>query len=230
MRSSGWKKLVFELTSQWAVPIRLPVRCEDRKYQPMTKNMIVYLIGFPGSGKLTVARELARLLPSIVVDNHFVNNVIFSLIDPDGRSKLPQSVWVNVRKVREAVFDTIQHLSKPDRNFILTNALIDGLEADRRCFEEVQALARARGAKFHVFRLLVSTDELCRRIASSGRAELFKEIDVDAAKERAETEDVFVPKECPYTDLDTTSMSASECASEIMSKIRVGDICDHGST
>jgi shikimate kinase len=35
----------------------------------MLKNVMVYLVGFSGTGKLTVARELASILQARVVDN-----------------------------------------------------------------------------------------------------------------------------------------------------------------
>lgn len=51
-------------------------------------NAIVYLFGFPGVAKYTVAREIAAGAGARVVDNHYVNNPIFGLLDLDGLTPL----------------------------------------------------------------------------------------------------------------------------------------------
>ena len=70
-------------------------------------NIFLYLLGFAGTGKLTIARAFARSVGAKVVDNHWINNPIFGLIDPDGVSPLPDAVWSQTAKVREAVLETI---------------------------------------------------------------------------------------------------------------------------
>ena len=59
-------------------------------------NVVVYLVGFASTGKLTIARELAPMLNAKVVDNHWVNNPIFGLLETDGKTKLPDAVWDRV--------------------------------------------------------------------------------------------------------------------------------------
>lgn len=44
----------------------------------MLKNVMVYLVGLSGVGKLTVARHLALLLNARVVDNRWINNPLSS--------------------------------------------------------------------------------------------------------------------------------------------------------
>ena len=56
-------------------------------------NIFLYLLGFAGTGKLTIARAFARSVGAEVVDNHWINNPIFGLIDADGVSPLPDAVW-----------------------------------------------------------------------------------------------------------------------------------------
>jgi shikimate kinase len=48
---------------------------------------LIYLIGFAGCGKLTIAKAIQKKIDCILVDNHLINNVIFSLIDPDGKTR-----------------------------------------------------------------------------------------------------------------------------------------------
>ncbi|MFP3021702.1 MULTISPECIES: hypothetical protein [unclassified Wolbachia] len=43
--------------------------------------MIIYLIGFSGNGKLTIAKELCNIIDGVIVDNNLFNNIIFDMID-----------------------------------------------------------------------------------------------------------------------------------------------------
>src|SRR6202030_2215671 len=83
------------------------------------------LIGFAGTGKLTVARVLRDRLAAHgaqvrLVDNHYINNPILHLIDVDGEKPLPAGTWDRVGEVRDAVFRTIEMLSPKSWSFIFT--------------------------------------------------------------------------------------------------------------
>lgn len=47
----------------------------------MTRPVTLYLIGFAGTGEYTIAKEIANHGYK-VVDNHLINNPIFSLLGP----------------------------------------------------------------------------------------------------------------------------------------------------
>src|SRR4029453_11754794 len=132
-------------------------------------NVILYLIGFAGTGKLTIAHAILARAPFLLVDNHFINNVVFRLIDTDGNRPPPPRVWEKVGKVRAIVFDTMRELAQPARNFVLTNELVEGAAKDEKVFQEGRALARARGAAFLPVRLLIAPEELARRVVSPQR-------------------------------------------------------------
>lgn len=180
----------------------------------------IYLIGFAGCGKLTIAQAIQARCDCILVDNHLINNVIFSLIDPDGKTKLPDKVWEHVRRVRSAVLDTIRDLAKPGRAFIFTNELLEGEERDRQLFMEIADLARHRGAVFLPVRLTIAPVELARRVVSPGRAERFKEIDPQAALTKAWGREVFKPHGCDFLELDVTTITAEEAAERILAGLR----------
>ncbi|HEX6477597.1 MAG TPA: hypothetical protein VF043_02040 [Ktedonobacteraceae bacterium] len=50
------------------------------------QNTIVYLIGYAGTGKYTIAKELARLTGAVIVDNHLINNPVFSIVGASGNT------------------------------------------------------------------------------------------------------------------------------------------------
>jgi hypothetical protein len=154
----------------------------------------IYLIGFAGCGKLTIAQAIQARCDYILVDNHLVNNVIFALIDPDEKTPLPDRVWENVRRVRAAVLDTIRDMAKPGRTFVFANELLEGAEHDRQLFLEIAELARHRGALFLPVRLTISPIELARRVVAPGRAERLKAIDPQAALTKAREREVLRPR------------------------------------
>lgn len=180
----------------------------------------VYLIGFAGCGKLTIAQALRAQWPCILVDNHLVNNVILSLVDPDGRSKLPAQLWANVRRVRAAALDTIRDFAKPGRSFAFTNELIEGDPDSLNAFLEISELAHERGAVFLPVRLTVAPDELERRVVSLGRAGSLKATDGEAARTRASSLEVFKPTGAPYLELDVTHLSPEQAADGIVAELR----------
>ena len=152
--------------------------------RPTLSNTILHLIGFAGTGKLTIGREIASLTPEFqLVDNHFVNNVIFSLIHADGKTKLPKEVWDRVGEVRAAVLRTIEELSPSDYSFVFTNQIIGGNEKHEREFERFRAVAETRGALYLPVRLLISPTELCRRITSPDREKSMK-VSLEEASKR----------------------------------------------
>ena len=180
---------------------------------------VIYLIGFAGCGKLTIARAIQARFDCILVDNHLVNNVIFSLIDPDGKTKLPPKVWENILQVRAAVLDTIRHLAKPGRSFIFTNELLEGDPRDWDVFLETAQLARDRGAAFLPVRLTISPDELARRVVSPGRAERLKEIDAEASLKKARECEVLKPKGYSCLEIDVTDAKPEDVAGRIIGRL-----------
>jgi hypothetical protein len=180
----------------------------------------IYLIGFAGCGKLTIAQAIQARCDCILVDNHLVNNVIFSLIDPDGMTPLPDRVWENVRRVRAAVLDTIRDIAKPGRTFVFTNELLEGAEHDRQLFIEIAELARHRGALFLPVRLIISPVELARRVVAPGRAERLKAIDPQAALTKALEREVLRPHGFSFLEIDVTTTTAEEVAESILVSLR----------
>ena len=175
----------------------------------------VHIIGFAGSGKLSIATQLAQRLPAILVDNHFINNVVLGLIEPDGVTPLAPGVWVNIRKVRAVVLETIQDHAKAGRSFVFTNEILEGDPLAEKACEDIARVAQARGAVYVPVRLLISPQELARRVASPERAAKLKEIDADAALRKAETRRVFAPPNHKCLDLTVTDLSPEQAADEI---------------
>ncbi len=180
----------------------------------------VHLLGFAGSGKLTIAKELAPRLPAILVDNHFINNVVLGLIEPDGVTPLEPEVWVNIRKVRAVVLETILHHAKPGRSFVFTNELLEGEPLAEQACEDIARVAHARGATYLPVRLLITPEELVLRVASPERVSKLKEVDTEAALRKAQTRQVFTPLNHECLDIMVTDLTPNQAAEEIALHVR----------
>jgi DUF438 domain-containing protein len=182
-------------------------------------NLFIYLVGFAGTGKLTIAHAFAPLIDAKVIDNHWINNPIFGLIDPDGMTPLPDAVWVQAAKVREAVLETIATLARPEANFVFTHEGVEGDPVDRAIFESIRSTAARRGACFVPVRLLCEEGELVRRIQSPERAGMFKCIDPADAINKSRHHTVLDPMLPATLTLDVTTLSPEESAAAILAHV-----------
>jgi hypothetical protein len=183
-------------------------------------NLFVYLVGFGGTGKLTIARALAPVIRAKIVDNHWINNLIFGLIDPDRVTPLPAAVWVQVGRVHDAVMETIATLAKPETSFVFTHEGVEGNADDHAKFEAIRSVAATRGARFVPVRLLCEEAELVQRIQSPERAAMHKGISPAHAINRSRHHTVLDPKSPDTLSLDVTRLRPEESVAAIIAHIK----------
>jgi len=184
------------------------------------QNTIIYLIGFAGTGKYTIAKEICALSCARLVDNHLINNPVLSLIHADGMAPLPESVWDKIRAIRQVVLEVIRDISPPEYNFVFTNELLDGSNEDQKLFSEIVELAARRNSTLIPIRLLCNEEELCKRIQSSGRAERWKDINADHARHKIRTHTILSIDHPTLLNLDVSELSAIQAAEAILTHIK----------
>ena len=184
----------------------------------------LYLLsGFPGVGKLTVATGLAQRLEAggetvRVVDNHWINNPIFGLVEQDGLTPLPLAVWDRVGEVADAVLKTVEELTPASWNLIFT-AYVDGV-TDADYFPRIVDVAAARNATLVPVRLLCDADENARRIVAPGRREHMKSVDADEPYRLAGLGPPFDPGHPNTLSLDITTVEPNEASEAILAHRR----------
>jgi hypothetical protein len=183
------------------------------------KNTILYLIGYGGTGKYTIAREIAALTDAVVVDNHLINNPVFSVVGADGIRLLPAGVWQKIEGIRQIVLDSIAELAQPETSFIFTNELYEGKVMDRRFYEGVATLAAQRKALFVPVILRCEPEELYRRVASPERALRFKLRNVEHTRENLRTYKLLHVEHLNCLELDITNLSPMEVAQAIIAHV-----------
>jgi len=182
-------------------------------------NTLVLLIGFAGTGKYTIGRELCRRTGAKLVDNHLIANPIFTVVDADGIAPLPQEVWAKLKEIRRIVYDWIRDLSPANLGFVLTMELRENNPDDHTAIDALEKLAAARRSLFVPIRLVCEVDELCRRVVDPTRRERLKEISVENARRKSAEDAVLKPKHSNLRTIDVTSKSPSETADAIIREV-----------
>ena len=183
------------------------------------KNTIIVLIGFAGTGKYTIGRELCERTGAKLIDNHLINNPVFKVVDADGIKPLPPGVWDKVKRIRAIVYDSIRELSPPDLSFVFTIELIEGKPGEQEAFDDLKELATARNSLFVPVRLICDVEELCRRVASPGRIAMIKAIIPEVARKRSADYEVLKAEHPNSRTIEVTRKSPSESADAILTEI-----------
>lgn len=177
---------------------------------------IIYLIGKPGTGKYTIAKEIAKHGYSIC-DNQLANNPIFSLFNYDGLTPIPKFAWDSIKRIRDAIFDFIAN--EPNNNYVLTNVLLLDDPGDHKLFKQVEQLALKRNSTFIPVKSLISEQENIKRIQNKDRLLHYKSIDL---------KDVYLDlieiSHPNLLELDVSALSAKEAAKKILLKTKIGNL------
>jgi hypothetical protein len=182
-------------------------------------NTLVLLIGFAGTGKYTIGRELCRRTGAKLVDNHLIANPVFTVLDGDGIAPLPREVWAKLKEIRRIVYDSIRELSPPNLGFVLTMELRENNPGEHSAIDDLEKLAAARQSLFVPIRLVCDVEELCRRVAEPMRRARLKMISVENARRKSAEDAVLNPKHANVRTIDVTAKSPSEAADAIMREV-----------
>jgi hypothetical protein len=182
------------------------------------RNTIIYFIGIPAVGKYTTARAVARRTGAKLVDNHLINNPIFSVAHLDGtdRYPFPRGGWKYMGQIRRSVLAFIREFGHPDDSFIFTNVMaFDEISP----FRQIERLAKTRKSLFVPVWLKCSAAELKRRKATPQRRRMMKEIDTTNIRRWVrEFRELDVPHP-NRLDIDNTHLKPAQTAKIVLAHI-----------
>ncbi len=181
----------------------------------MKKAKIIYIIGFAGSGKLTVAKELAKTGPYKLIDNHKINDVIFSVLPTT--ENIPNEVWNKIDEIRQIVIDTIALQKSSNQSYIFTNELIENDPFDLKYYQSIVNLSKEINASLLPIVIYCNLNCLEKRIQSADRKGTYKIIDAEYGLERIKGKKLFVPRDA-FT-IDTSELSVDETVKKILRSI-----------
>lgn len=178
-------------------------------------SCVVHINGWPGSGKLTISRVVAKRLGGRLIDNHSLLNpaeCLFERSDPR---------FQTVRKaIRTLVFDHAATLP-PHIPIVLTDALAD-LAYDRALFDDCKTLAARRAVPLVAVVLACDEEENVRRITAPGRAELLKMTDTAILRSIRTEYSLLRPEGVSCIDLDVSALPPEAAADALVARLPPG--------
>jgi broad-specificity NMP kinase len=172
---------------------------------------LIFLHGMPGVGKLTVARELAKLTGYRLFHNHLTVDLVSSVFEFGSAPfiELREKIWLDVfAKATQAQVAGLIF------TFAFEKTVSEGF------VENARHAVESSGGEVVFVKLVCSPAELERRLTSTSRSsfgkltslELFRELnDAGVFLDPGVTDDLLV--------LDTTEMSAEDAAAQIASRL-----------
>jgi predicted kinase len=177
-------------------------------------GFIVHINGWPGTGKLTIARILARKLSARLLDNHTLMNpaeALFSRRDP---------LYASLRsEIRRSAFEHIARAAAGER-FVFIDALADD-DRDRATFSSYRDLAVARGARLIAVVIDCDPEENLKRLVAAGRAEARKLTDPNVLKDLRARHRLLRGEADHLIEFDVTVLSPDAAAAEILNTIGI---------
>jgi len=184
---------------------------------PKIEGTFFHLIGYPGTGKYTIAQEIKKRLDCRIVDNHLINNPVFTVARIDGKTALPPQVWENTGKIWRIVLESIRDLSPAHFNFLFTNALFDTDPDDHDWFREICDFVDARGSVYIPVRLeIADKEEHRKRVTATGRDERFKATDPQGPERFRARGPILCINHPNVLTLDVTDLSPENAAIAIL--------------
>ena len=177
---------------------------------------VYQLLGYPGTGKYTVARAIVKQLaarrdPAALLDNHATANLIWSLIPSERR--FDPDVMAKLAELRSVLWDAAAELTSPAHSLILTNYLPPGRRST--VLDRHRELAQQLGHPLVAVVLRCDPEEVIGRISNADRVERLKLVDPERARVLMSSA-LIVPSWPELVDLDITGMSPAEAAARVI--------------
>lgn len=172
--------------------------------------MIIHINGWPGVGKLTVARIVAARLDARLVDNHLFVNPAAALAE-HGSEHYTQIM----RQLRAVMFDEMADAPN-DQLYVLTDALEAGSDVAYEIFAANAELAERRRVPLLEVTIECELEENVRRLTTESREAHRKLRDAGVLRRIRDEVSLLRPDVPHRLELDTTDMPPEQAADEIV--------------
>lgn len=174
------------------------------------------LLGFPGTGKYTVAKEIVSQLqsrgePAALLDNHATANLVWSLV-PEARRFEPE-VMGTINELRRVLIEGAAQITGPEHSLVFTNFI--PARAPGSVIDPHRNLAQSLGRPLIAVVLTCDPEEVLRRVPNVDRAARLKLVDVGIAR-RIMGGGQSLPDWPELVHLDSTGLTAEETAARIV--------------
>ena len=175
---------------------------------------IVYLLGYPGVGKYTVARALAALTGAVVIDNQLINHPILALFNR--ALDLPAEAFERAGPIRNAVFSALEEIAPRSLSYVFTNNLEDSPE-DIAIYNRLRDIAASRESVFLPVMLTCAREAQLERVQAEERRRRLKVTDPEWLDGFMASVPLYSPE--GVLTLDTTEATPEETATAIVERL-----------
>lgn len=180
---------------------------------------LIYLFGFPGVGKQTLAHAIGEQAPFLALENHLLSNAFRQVLEHIPQQNYPQLEPLLKHHTMKAWLNLFEFISAaaPEQALVLTSVLYEN-DPDRLAFFEfVRGWAKERDYRFLPVRLVCEQDELERRLQTSWRQESYKLTDPDILADLQARFELLDPPD--VFELDVTHLAPETAAMEILDRL-----------
>lgn len=174
---------------------------------------LLFLYGKPATGKLTVARELAKITGYKLFHNHQTVDLLLSVFEFGSKPfvELREEVWLAV--IRRAAVERLNGM-------VFTFAPETTVRPT--FIDQVLDIVEGAGSRVRFIELTCPMDEIYRRVDSQSRRNTGKLTDHEVY-ERLDKQGVFATSHMPKADvvIDTGKLQPDEAALKIVKELRI---------
>ena len=175
--------------------------------------MIIHINGWPGVGKLSVAREVAHKLGARLLDSHVLHDVAGRLCD-----RGTDEYWELYYQVRDVAYGRVRALPSNDV-LVMTNALLRESPREVEAWSAVEGLARDRSDRLVAVTLECSIAENVRRLRSEERLQR-KLADPELLMEWRSKYTLLTTDSEHSLTIDNSDLSADQAADKIVAVVQ----------
>lgn len=173
--------------------------------------MIIHLNGFPGVGKMTIAKIVAQQMGAQLLDDFTLTKLVYTACDRQSPLYAPF-----LRDLTNVVYAYLGQASRDD-TVVMTNAFATTYPEDKAGFDRVVELAETRGDPFIPVMIICSPEEAMRRAELSHRHDKQKLTDPAALGNLLNKAALIHPANHPNAlTIDVTDLVAEQAADVII--------------
>lgn len=187
----------------------------------MKNNALIYLFGYPGVGKNTIAEAIERKTSMVAIQNHLISNAfrhVLSHQKPVQYKEVEHLVKHHTMRAWLNFLDFVE-AATPNQGLIFTSVLYQD-DPDRvEYFEFIEQWALRQNRALIPVRLTCSIEELQKRVQSPEREGSLKLTDPDIVLKLTNKHQLMTPQTADFLDLDVTHISPEQAADLIIAAL-----------
>lgn len=185
-------------------------------------KLLVYLYGYPGVGKSTIARHIAEKTDLIAIQSHLISNAFRHVLKHKDPAQYKNSEHLIKHHTMKAWLNFLDFVDAavPDQGLIFTSVLYQDDPERVEYFDFIRLWALRQNRILVPVRLNCAPQILKQRVTSSERNSAMKLTDADVLEKLMARHTLLTPDTPHFLDIDTTDHSAIHIADTIIDALK----------